>query len=65
MNEISMSTSEIVEQIKSGAKLHRGFGEKIELRLQSGIAFVPLNIFDSLIDQGQIVADHDGFYRVA
>ena len=65
MSEITMSTSEIVEHMNKGASFYRGFGDQIELRLPNGVAFVPLTIFDSLIDQGQIVPDKDGFYRVA
>jgi hypothetical protein len=65
MNEVSMSTSEIIEHMKKGAKLHRGFADKIELRLPGGVVFIPQAIFDSLIDQGQIVPEDDGFYRVA
>jgi hypothetical protein len=65
MNEISMSTSEIVEHLKKGAQLDRGFGDKIELRLSNGVAFVPLAMLDSLVDQGQIVPGEAGFYRAA
>jgi hypothetical protein len=65
MSEITMSTTEIVEHIKKGAKLYRGFGDEIELRLAEGVAFLPLSIFDSLIDQGQIVPEKGGFYRAA
>ena len=65
MTEISMTTSYIIEHMKKGAKLHRGFGDKIELRISGAVVLVPVKIFDSLIDQGQIVFNGDGFYRLA
>jgi hypothetical protein len=65
MTEITMGTSDIIAHMKNGAKLHRGFGDKIELRLASGVISVPVDIFDSLIDQNQIVFNGDGFYRLA
>jgi len=64
MTEISMGTSDIIEHMKNGAKLYRGFGDKIELRLSSGVVLVPVDIFDSLIDQGQVVSNGGGFYRL-
>jgi hypothetical protein len=62
MTEITMGISDIIAQMKNGAKLHRGFGDKIELRLASGVVSVPIEIFDSLIDQNQIV-EQGGFQR--
>jgi hypothetical protein len=65
MTEIMMGTSDIIAHMKNGAKLHRGFGSKIELRLASAVVFVPVETFDSLIDQNQIVESGGGFYQVA
>lgn len=65
MTEINMGTGDIIAHMKNGAKLHRGFGGKIELRLASGVVSVPVDIVDSLIDQNQIVDNGDGFYRLA
>ena len=64
MNEISMSTCEIVEHMNKGASLRGSMG-RFELRLPDKVVFVPPNFIFSLIDQGQIVSDEGGYYRVA
>ncbi len=43
----SMSASDVLDLIKRGANLHRGFAERVELRLAHGIIVVPAAIFDA------------------
>ena len=60
-----MTTSEILEHMKQGAKLHRNFGE-MELRMPDGGKFpIPAAMFDAVTDAGKIVAGSAGFYRLA
>jgi hypothetical protein len=69
MNEVSMSASDIIEHIRKGAKLYRGFGDNIELRMpDGGLVYVPQLIFDGLVDESRIVSESGvatGFYRLA
>jgi hypothetical protein len=67
MREVNMSASDVLAHMKEGAKLYRGFGDRIELRAGTGIFLVPVAIFDGLIDENKIVADGGvtlGFYRL-
>jgi hypothetical protein len=62
------SSSDILRAMKDGAKLYRGFADKIELTLPDGRKFeMPTVIFDGLIDENRIVPEHgsSGFYRLA
>jgi hypothetical protein len=52
---VTMSTSEILEHMRSGATLRRGIGDRIELRIPNkGLVIVPTQILDALIDQDKI-----------
>jgi hypothetical protein len=65
MNDISMTTTGILEHMRNGAKLFRRFDE-IQLALSDGRRFeVPEHIFDGLMDEHKIVAELGGFYRLA
>jgi hypothetical protein len=58
MAEISMSTSDILNHMRDGAKLYRGFGDDIELRVPSmGTVKIDPRLFDGLIDEGKIVSE--------
>ena len=70
MTDVNLSTSDILEHMRKGAKLHRGFADDIELRVKDGVYKVPASIFDTLIDQHQIKPERNGggqrgFYRLA
>jgi hypothetical protein len=68
MREVNMSASDVLSHMKNGAKLYRGFGDRIELRADTGIFLVPLGIFDALIDEHRIFAEGGvalGFYHLA
>jgi hypothetical protein len=66
MSKISFSATDILNQMRDGAALHHGFGDKIELRLATGVVHVPFEIFDLLRDARRIYPDGDGgFYRLA
>ncbi len=69
MKSVPMGGSDILAYMKNGAKLYRGFADKIELRLSDGrIIEVPVPIFDGLIDEHRIVSENGGprgFYRLA
>jgi hypothetical protein len=63
---LSMSVSDVLREMKKGAKLYRGFGNMVELRVAGIMAiFIPLPIFDALIDEHKIVAEGEGFYGLA
>jgi hypothetical protein len=65
MNDISMTTTDILEHMRGGAKLFRKFAQ-IELRLKDGRKLeVPVQMFDGLMDEHKIVAESRGFYRLA
>jgi len=67
MSEVNMSATDILDHMKKGAKLHRAFADKIELRLHDKVVLVPVDIFDSLIDERRIVPEGGaaGYYRAA
>jgi hypothetical protein len=57
--------SVIEEELKSGAKLYRD-SDRAELRIPGGGVFVvPSAWVDALIEEHKIVAERDGFYRLA
>jgi hypothetical protein len=66
MSKSSFHATDILNQMRDGAALHRSFGGKIELRLATGVVHVPVEIFDLLQDARRITPDGDGgFYRLA
>jgi hypothetical protein len=62
---VTMSTSEILEHMRNGAKLRRGIGGRIELRIPNrGLLIVPAPILDALLD-AKIVIVPGGSFRLA
>ena len=68
MTDVSMSATDVLEHMKNGAKLYRGFADKIELRIPNkGTVMIPAGIFDSLRDEKRIVSESGeatGFYKL-
>jgi hypothetical protein len=65
MRKSSFNATDVLNQMREGAALHRGFNGKIELRLATGVVQVPVEIFDLLQDARRIIPDGDGgFYRL-
>ncbi|GIQ78444.1 hypothetical protein [Bradyrhizobium sp. RD5-C2] len=57
--------SVIEQQLKLGAKLHRE-SDRAELRMPDGGKFViPSAWVDALVEERKLVAESDGFYRLA
>ena len=66
MRKNSFSATDILNHMRDGAELRCGFGDKVELRLASGVVHVPFETFDLLRDARRINPDGDsGFYRLA
>jgi hypothetical protein len=58
-------TSIIEQQLKLGAKLHRE-ADRAELRMPDGGKFVIPSVWvDALVEERKLVAESDGFYRLA
>jgi hypothetical protein len=68
MSDVSMTTSDVLQHMREGATLHRGFGDQIELRLTDGRnVAVPARMFDALIDEHKIKSETgnpSGFYHL-
>jgi hypothetical protein len=65
---LSFSASDILEQMKRGAKLYRGFGDQVELRIADSVTvIIPVPVFNALIDEHKISesGEANGFYRLA
>jgi hypothetical protein len=59
VNKLTIGASKTLAHMRKGAKLHRGFADKIELRFTDGLSFgVPMQTFDSLIDERRIVSEN-------
>ena len=68
MTEVLLSTTDILNHMTQGAKLHRAFGDKIELRMPNGTTIsIPVSMFDALKDETRIISEGEtsGFYRLA
>jgi hypothetical protein len=69
VDEILMTTTDILDHMRNGARLFRGVADQIELTLSEGQKFeVPLELFDSLIDEHKIVSESgepNGLYRLS
>ena len=58
-------SSVIEEQLRLGAKLYRE-SDRAELRMpDGGIFLVPSAWVDTLVEERKLVAESDGFYRLA
>jgi hypothetical protein len=59
------SATDVINEMKKGAKLFRDFGDVIELRMKNETVRVPVEIFDQLVTEMKIVSasgNKNGFY---